>query len=88
MKIEKVVHAPGKSNNGNENWLIFDYIIKSRFLFLRFALAKELWYQTLQKNGAKLFKVFGIDVEQDKEDPTLKLYSFVFLGFLVSVARI
>ncbi|WP_407306558.1 hypothetical protein [Acinetobacter sp.] len=85
MKIKKNIHADTSSNSGNKNWLVFDYTIITRFMLLRIALAKELWYQTLQKNDAKLFKVFSINIEQDRDDPSLKIYSLTILGFMIEV---
>jgi hypothetical protein len=64
-------------------WLIYERTFKPNFrMFITVALAKGLWHKTLA-NGTPLYKFLSLDVEQDKEDSTLKIYSLTILSLIL-----
>ncbi len=66
--------------------LIYDRTFNPHFrMFIRLSLVNGMWHKTLA-NGAKLYKFFSIDVENDVVDPSLKLYSVTILSFMASFA--
>lgn len=69
----------------NENtWLIYDRIFQPHFrMIIRLSLAKGLWHKTLA-NGTPLYKFLSLDVEQDPEDSTLKVYSLTVVSLMMS----
>lgn len=73
--------------SANIGWLIFDRTTSVDWgicvIFLRVALAKELWHVTLA-TGTRHYKVFCLNVEVDKDDPALRLYSLTVLGLIVA----
>jgi len=65
-------------------WLLYDRIFNPHYrMFIRLSVAKGMWHKTLA-NGAKLYKFFSIDIENDVEDSSLKLYSVTILSFMTS----
>lgn len=74
----------GWKSDAKNPWLLYDNTFKPHFrMFIRLALANGLWHKTLE-NGTPLYKIFSIDIEQDKEDASLKLYSLTILSLMLS----
>jgi len=81
-----------KSNSGKKkDWLYFDRTFEFFRVFLRVALASELWYKSYTRaddSASRVYKVISLDVEADREDTTLTVYSLTLLGFMISIAKI
>ena len=88
---------PEHSNSGKKkHWLYFDRTFKFTWrgiphVFMRLAIANELWYKTYTRGDGSLsrvYKLLSLDIEEDQEDTTLKVYTLALLGFMISVAKI
>ena len=54
---------------------------------MRVMFNAQLWF-TYLKNGNKHYSVLGVEIEEDRFDPTVKIYSLVLFGLAISIGGV